>query len=176
MNTAPASPTGSPPHPARVSPWWRALAYTLFIVLALGVATTASLYEQLKAQIRHLQAKVLLVPQVRYISVLLDAQQNPALLVTLDPQAGVLQLQRLNEVQEGREDSLQLWALAPGQAPRSLGVVQSKFKTLQLSAREDALTGATQLAISVEDRGGVTQSQGPRLPYLFTGWLVQKAM
>jgi len=176
MDTSPASPTGSPLPPAQVSRWWRALAYLLAIVLALGLATTASLYEQLKAQIRHLQAQVALVPQVRYISVLLDAQQSPALLVTLDPQAGALQLQRLNEVQEGREDSLQLWALAPGQAPRSLGVVQSKFKTLQLSAREGSLDGAQQLAISVEDKGGVSDSKGPRLPYLFTGWLVQKAL
>jgi len=176
MDTPPASPNGSPLPPARVSRWWRALAYLLGIVLALGVATTYSLYEQLKAQIRHLQAQVARVPQLRYISVLLDEQRLPALLVTLDPQAGVLQLQRLNEVQEGREDSLQLWALAPGQTPRSLGVVQSKFKTLQLSASEAALVGVTQLAISVEDKGGVTQSQGPRLPYLFTGWLVQKAM
>jgi anti-sigma-K factor RskA len=176
MTPAPASPPEAPSPPVRVSRWWRALAYFLGLVLMLGVATTSSLYEQLKAQIQHLQTRVAQVPQVRYISVLLDEQQRPALLVTMDPQAGALQLQRLNEVAEGREDSMQLWALAPGQAPRSLGVVESKYKTLQINATEAALAGAEQLAISVEDKGGVPQSQGPRLPYLFTGWLVRKAI
>ena len=39
-----------------------------------------------------------------------------------------------------------------------------------------ALAQASQLAISVEDKGGVPESRGPRLPYLFTGALVQKAL
>lgn len=176
MNTPAPSPSDLPAPPARVSRWWRALAYILGLVLLLGVATTFSLYEQLKAQIQHLQARVAQVPQVRDIAVLLDAQQQPAMLVTRDAQGSVLQLQRLNDVAEGREDSMQLWALAPGQPPRSLGVVTSKHKTLQINASESALTDATQLAISVEDKGGVTQSQGPRLPWLFTGWLVRKAI
>ncbi|MBS3996218.1 MAG: hypothetical protein KGZ67_02615, partial [Hydrogenophaga sp.] len=88
MNTPAPSPSDLPKPPARVSRWWRALAYFLALVLLLGVATTFSLYEQLKAQIQHLQTRVAQVPQVRYISVLLDAQQQPAMLVTLDPQAG----------------------------------------------------------------------------------------
>lgn len=152
------------------------MAYFLGLVLMLGVATTASLYEQMKAQIRHLQAKVAEVPHLRFIAVLQDDQQRPAMLVTMDPKAGALQLQRLNDVAEGREDSMQLWGLVPGQPPRSLGVVQSKFKTLQISASPSALDGVTELAISVEDKGGVSQSQGPRLPWLFKGWLVQKAI
>ena len=98
------------------------------------------------------------------------------MLVTMDQKTGVLQLQRLNEVKEGREDSMQLWALQGDQPPRSLGVISSKFKTLQLPAREAALSGVTQLAISVEDKGGVPESQGPRLPWLFLGALVHKAM
>ena len=94
----------------------------------------------------------------------------------MDPQAGVLQVQRLNEVKEGREDSMQLWALSANQPPRSLGVIQSKFKTLQLPAKEAQLTGVTKLAISVENKGGVPEAVGPRLPYLFQGWLIQKAI
>lgn len=171
----PSTPA-SPHPPARVSHWWRALAYFLGLALMLGAATTVSLYEQLKAQIEHLQNKVAVIPQVRHIAVLLDAQQRPALLVTMDPQAGVLQLQRLNAVAEGLADSMQLWALADGQLPRSLGVITSAYKTLQLPATEAALTGVAQLAISVEDKGGVPESQGPRLPYLFQGWLVRKAI
>lgn len=169
----------SPTEPAaqpRTSKLWLAISVALALVLLVGAATMASMYEQLKAQIVHLQERLAVTPQVRYVSVLLDAQELPALLVTMDPQAGVLQVQRLNEVKEGREDSMQLWALAGGKPPRSLGVIQSRFKTLQLPAKEAALEGVTQLAISVENKGGVPELVGPRLPYLFQGWLIQKAI
>ena len=169
----------TPPEPAprpRTSKLWLGISVALSLVLLVGAATMASMYEQLKAQIVHLQERLAVTPQVRYVSVLLDAQELPALLVTLDPQAGVLQVQRLNEVKEGREDSMQLWALASGKPPRSLGVIESKFKTLQLTAKEAQLAGVTKLAISVESKGGVPEQVGPRLPYLFEGWLIQKAI
>lgn len=161
---------------ARTSKLWLGISVLLTLVLLVGAATTASMYEQFKAQIVHLQARLAVTPQVRYVSVLLDAQELPALLVTMDPQAGVLQVQRLNEVKEGREDSMQLWALSADKPPRSLGVIESKFKTLQLPAKEAALAGVTKLAISVENKGGVPEQVGPRLPYLFQGWLIQKAL
>jgi anti-sigma-K factor RskA len=160
----------------RTSKLWLGISVVLALVLLVGTATTASMYVQLKAQIVHLQERLAVTPQVRYVSVLLDAQELPALLVTMDPQAGVLQVQRLNEVKEGREDSMQLWALSADKPPRSLGVIESKFKTLQLPAKEAALGGVTQLAISVENKGGVPESAGPRLPYLFQGWWIQKAI
>jgi anti-sigma-K factor RskA len=160
----------------RTSRLWLGISVVLALVLLVGAATTASMYVQLKAQIVHLQERLAVTPQVRYVSVLLDAQELPALLVTMDPQAGVLQVQRLNEVKEGREDSMQLWALGGDQRPRSLGVIESKFKTLQLPAKESALGGVSQLAISVESKGGVPEAAGPRLPYLFQGWLIQKAI
>lgn len=162
--------------PRRVSTWWRALAIALILVLMLGTATTLSLSEQLRAHIGHLQAKLAEAPQIRHVAVLVDAEQRPAMLATMDTSAQAWQLQRLNGVREGREDSLQLWALQEGQAPRSLGVIQSGFRTLQLPA--PALDGSawSELAISVEDKGGVDERQGPRLPWLFRGWLVQKAL
>ncbi|MEX1167142.1 MAG: anti-sigma factor [Hydrogenophaga sp.] len=160
----------------KVSPWWRALAVFLVLVLLLGWAASASMIEQLKSQVTQTQAKLTAVPQVRYVSVLEDAQRLPALLVTLDPIQGNLQIQRLNEVKEGREDTMQLWALDGDKAPRALGVITSKFKTLQIPLPVAGLDGATELAISVEDKGGVSESQGPRLPYLFKGWLVQKSI
>ena len=52
----------------------------------------------------------------------------------------------------------------------------SRYKTLQLPAKLDDLSGATELAISVEEKGGVSDRKGPRLPYLFKGWSVQKAI
>ena len=85
------------------------------------------------------------------------------------------QSQRLNAVAEGREDTMQLWALPESGSPRSLGIVQNGIKTPRVEASAQALAGASRLAISVEAKGGVSQTQGPRLPYLFSGALVRKA-
>ena len=174
-HTADPSDTAIPPA-RRVSPWWRALTIVLLLALLLGWAASTSMIEQLKAQIGHLQKKVAVLPQVKHIAVLLDTKQQPALLVTFDPGAGVLQLQRLNDVIEGREESLQLWALTTDKPPRSLGLLTSRYKTLQIPAKAEDMAGAQELVISVENKGGVSDTQGPELPYLFRGWLVQKAI
>jgi anti-sigma-K factor RskA len=160
----------------RVSTWWRVLAILLLITVLLGWAVGTSMVEQLKAQIVQLQGRLVQTPQVREIAVLLDRQQLPAMLITHDPQHGMLLLQRLSEVREGRQDSMQLWALGGDAKPRSLGVIQSKYKTLQMPVTEAVLEGVTQLAISVENKDGVPEALGPSLPYLFQGWMVKKSI
>ena len=100
VSSAPSA-TAAPPRCA--SPWWRVLSVALALALLLGWATSASMIVQLKAQIQHLQRKVELLPQVRYLAVLLDGAQKPALLVTFDPGAGVLQLQHLHSEREKPE-------------------------------------------------------------------------
>ena len=162
--------------PMRVSSGWRAATYALLVLLAVAVTTTLSMFEQFKAQIGHLQTQLKSTSQIRYVAVLLDDKAAPALLVTLDPQEGVLQLQRLNAVKEGREDTMQLWALRPEGPARSLGILQSKAATLRMPLPAGALDGVQQLAISVEDKGGVGAGRSPRLPYLFQGALVLKAL
>lgn len=171
-------PPQTAPTPSR-SPalfWWRAASIFLTLVVMFGAATGVSLYEQFKAQIRHLQGQLSQTSQIRYIAVLLDAQQQAALLATFDPKDQALQLQRLNDVKEGREDTLQLWALSANASPRSLGILESKAKTLRLPVTDQALETARELAISVENKGGVPEGRGPSLPYLFKGSVVQKAL
>ena len=160
---------------AGVSGWWRALAILLAIILSLVVASAMSMYEQFKAQMDHLQKQIHTVAQIKYIAVLNDSNQEPAMLLTMDPQEHTLQLQRLNAVAEGQEDSMQLWALQPNNRPRSLGVLSSKIKTQRINASDPDLAQATHLAISVENKGGVDPTKGPRLPYLFQGPVIQKA-
>jgi anti-sigma-K factor RskA len=173
--TAQPSPSSAPARPG-VSAWWRAATYALLVVLAILWASGLSLMSQFTAQIQHLQEQAAHTAHVRYVAVLLDDKTQPALLVTLDPQDKALQLQRLNAVKEGREDTMQLWALRPDSAPVSLGVLPSKVATPRLPVISGVLEGAVQLAISVEDKGGVDERKGPRLPYLFQGALVQKAL
>src|SRR5690606_14502394 len=71
-----------------VSPWWRIASVVLMIALMLAWATSASMFEQLKSQISHLQGRLDQTSQVRFVSVLQDSQGQPAMLITHDPQQG----------------------------------------------------------------------------------------
>jgi anti-sigma-K factor RskA len=159
-----------------VSGWWRVATIGCLMLLAVAAATSLSMFEQFKAQIQHAQGQLKDTAQVKYIAVLNDAAQAPAMLITMSLQDNALQIQRLNAVTEGREDSMQLWALSKGDPMRSLGVLQSKGKTLRLPSSERDLASATTLAISVEEKGGAQSGKGPRLPYLFQGSVIQKAL
>ena len=168
-----SSPAASPPcHATR----WRIATAACLVVMAIATATGVSMYEQFSAQIRHLQTQLKEVQQIRYIAVLLDQNQAPAMLVTLDPLDAALQVQRLNNVAEGREDSLQLWALSAQGNPRSLGVLGGSGKTLRLPAVASTLAAVPRLAISVEAKGGAEAGAAPRIPFLFEGAVVQKAL
>ncbi len=155
---------------------WRLLAIILIVLLAVGIATGKSMFEMFNAQIAHLQAKVKTVPQTKYIAVLLDAKLAPGVLVTFDPQDGFLMLQRLTDIKEGANDSMQLWDNTNPAKPVSMGVLTPKLRTAQLPIKEAALSKVTQLTISVENRGGVEPGTPPLLPYLYSGALILKAL
>ncbi len=159
-----------------VSAWWRAATIFCLLLLSVAIATGFSMLAQFEAQVRHLQGQLKDTAQLKYLAVLNDAQSQPAMLITMNLQDNALQLQRLNAVVEGREQSLQLWALSEGDPVRSLGVLPSKGKTLRLPATERDMASATTLGISVENKGGAPANQGPSLPYLFTGSVIQKAL
>jgi anti-sigma-K factor RskA len=168
--------TTSPVTSSGVSAWWRALSIFLSLVLLIAWAFSASMYEQLKAQIHHLEAKLVEIPQVREIAVLLDDAQAPAMLLTYGSKDQTLQVQRLNDVKEGREQSLHVWAIADGDKPRLLGVLTDRYKTQQLNVPTPALEGAQAIGVSVENKDRGPRDGQPRQPWLFKGWLVQKAI
>jgi anti-sigma-K factor RskA len=176
MNEDTTPLAASPQAPTGVSAWWRALTIFLALVVFIGWAFSASMYEQMKAQIHHLEAKLVEIPQVREVSVLLDDAQAPAMLLTYDSKTQKLQVQRLNDVKEGREQALHVWAIADDDTPRMLGVLTNKYKTQQLDVPTQALEGARSLAISVENKDRGPRDGKPRQPLLFKGWLVQKAI
>jgi anti-sigma-K factor RskA len=176
MSEDTTSPEASPKTSTGVSAWWRALSIFLALVVFIGWAFSASMYEQFKAQIHHLEAKLVEIPQVREVSVLLDEAQAPAMLLTYDPKNQKLQVQRLNEVKEGREQSLHVWAIAEGDAPRLLGVLTDRYKTQQLDVPTQALEGTRALGVSVENKDRGPDKGKPLQPWLFKGWLVRKAI
>lgn len=175
MTDTTSNPNPAPTPPCHVTRW-RVATIICLILLAIAAATGASMMEQFKAQLIHLQTKLKSVPQVKYVAVLLDDKHLPAQLITFDPLDGYLLIQRLNDVKEGQEDSMQLWALDEQDQPLSLGVLTTKIKTAQIPVTDKILSQARGLAISVEKKGGVEAGRPPRLPYLFTGVLIRKTL
>lgn len=124
-------------------------------------------------EVAELQRRLLATPEVRYVAVLNDDRSQPAVLVTFDAKHQRLSLQRVGGYEEAADRSLQLWALPPGQTPRSLGVLTPE-RLLQLAAQESAVSEVPALAISLEPLGGVSGERGPTGPVLFHGPLIEK--
>ena len=155
---------------------WRGAGLAGLCAVALALALLPALRGELDrrgAEVAALQRQLLATPDVRYVSVLNDDQARPAVLITFDPKHNRLSLQRVGGYQEAADRSLQLWALPPGAAPRSLGVLTPE-RLLQLAASESAVREVPALAISLEPLGGVPSERGPTGPVLFHGPLIHK--
>lgn len=151
---------GAAPRP-RPALWRRAALAGGFAAM---LAFTLSAY--LGAQLTQLRS----APEIRYVAMLEDDHSAPALLVTFDARHGMLTLKRLGSYQEQPGHSLQLWALPPSGAPRSLGVLTGG-SVVHLGAAEGQVQ-VPALAVSLEPRGGAPAGSGPTGPVLFKGPLV----
>ena len=107
-----------------------------------------------------------------YLAVLSDAKtQRPVLVVSAGRSAQELWVKTLDPAIHVPDRSLELWALPPGQAPKSLGVVppSEKMTALKLVAAADlAFADVPALAVSLEPRGG-SPTGAPTGPVLYTG-------
>ncbi len=143
---------------------WRGAAAAGALATAAAVVVGINLSEQLRN-----------APAVQYVAVLSDDKAAASMLVTFDPKNRQLVLQRVGGFREGDDKSLQLWALPPGGAPRSLGVL-SQEQALKIAAQEADVRAVPALAISLEPRGGVPSAGGPTGPVLFHGPLIEKTL
>ena len=143
---------------------WRGAAAAGALATVMAVLVGVNLSEQLRN-----------APAVQYVAVLSDDQSAPNMLVTFDPKNRQLVLQRVGGYREGEDKSLQLWALPPGGAPRSLGVL-GRDAALKLTAQEADVRAVPALAISLEPLGGVPSERGPTGPVLFKGPLIEKTL
>ena len=166
---------------AGIGGWLRSLALWRGASAAGAVATIAAVAiglgarEELGSEVARLQTQLQSTPQVEYVAVLADDKAAASMLVTFDPKAKKLTLQRVGAYQEAGDRSLQLWALPPGGGPKSLGVLGSD-KLLRLTAGESDVREVPTLAISLEPKGGVPSETGPTGPVLFKGALIQKML
>jgi anti-sigma-K factor RskA len=152
------------------------LAGSLALVSVVWVSTQSQRQTQAQdAQIAQLQQQLLAqaaLQQVQYVAVLADEQSQASVLVTFDPTKRRLVLQRVGGYQEAADKSLQLWALPPGAAPQSLGVL-GQDKMVRLTAAQEQVQNVPTLAISLEPKGGVPSERGPTGPVLFKGALLK---
>lgn len=106
-----------------------------------------------------------------YFAVLSDPKsQKPVLAVLATRNSDQLLIRRLDASIAVPGKSLELWALPPGRAPQSLGIVAALEKhTLTMNAVADRSLGdVPALAISLEPSGG-SPTGAPTGPVLYTG-------
>lgn len=110
-------------------------------------------------------------PGEQYVAVVNRGGELPALIVRVDPRAGLVHVRSL-AAEAPSERSLELWYIGPGQNPRSIGVIDDPARRFAIpaAARGSALAGST-IAVTVEPRGG-SPTGGPTGPVVYSGKLV----
>lgn len=94
----------------------------------------------------------------------------PALLVRVDPARRTVQVRSVaTETPAGH--SLELWSVAGGGSPRSLGLIDAGATRRPLPAGAGALAEGVTLAVSVEPRGG-SPTGAPTGPVVYSGRLL----
>ena len=154
---------------------WRAATAVGALATVTAITVNVGQRQEFGGEIARLQNQLLAAPQIEYVAVLADDKSAASMLVTFDPKAKKLTLQRVGAYEEAGDRSLQLWALPPTGGPKSLGVL-GRDKLLRLTAGERDVREVPTLAISLEPKGGVPSESGPTGPVLFTGALIQKML
>ncbi|KLN55653.1 anti-sigma factor domain-containing protein [Variovorax paradoxus] len=143
---------------------WRGAAAAGALATVMAVVVGLNLRDQLQN-----------APAIQYVAVLSDDKATASMLVTFDPRKRQLVLQRVGSYSEDADKSLQLWALPPGGAPRSLGVLDNA-PALRLAASESDVHAVPTLAVTLEAKGGVPPGSGPKGPIVFKGALIEKTI
>jgi anti-sigma-K factor RskA len=164
--------------PAAAGGWWSSLGLWRGGAAAGAIATVAAVVVglnvngRLSGQVNELTAKLTATPEIEYVAVLTDDKASASLLVTFDPKNKTLVLKRVGNFREQPDKSLELWALPPGAAPKSLGVMGAD-PVVRLTAAGTDMRQVPTLAITLEPKGGVPPGSGPTGPILFKGALIE---
>ena len=153
---------------------WRATTAAGALAAVIAVVTGMNLSNHLNGQVQELSAKLAATPDIRYVAVLADDKASASMLVTFDPKNSKLLLKRLGDFQEQPDKSLELWALPPDAAPKSLGIL-GPGPVARLSAASSEIRGTPALAITLEPKGGVPPGTAATGPVLFKGALIETA-
>ena len=151
---------------------WRGASAAGAMAAALAVAVGLNVNSRLSGQVSELSARLTATPEIEYVAVLTDDKASASLLVTFDPKSKTLVLKRVGGFREQADKSLELWALPPGAAPKSLGVLNAD-PVVRLAAAGTDMRQVPTLAITLEPKGGVPPGSGPTGPVLFKGALIE---
>ena len=94
----------------------------------------------------------------------------PALIVRVDARAGTVQIRSV-AAETPADRSLELWSIAPGSAPRSLGVVGAGTTRISLPGGPGSISSDVTLAVTVEPPGGSPTGSATG-PIVYTGKLI----
>jgi anti-sigma-K factor RskA len=140
--------------------WWNSLGFWRGAGL-LAMAATAALA---------LYVGLVPTPGPSYIAVLIDANKTPILVAKFDAETSRLSVRSLQAPAADPAHSRELWMVAGGNAPRSLGLLGDSETTVTLPADQAAALTKAILAISLEPPGG--SPNGSPTEVLFTGAVV----
>lgn len=107
------------------------------------------------------------------VAVVNRAGDLPALIVRVDQRAGIVQVRPV-AAETPASRSLELWSIAPGGTPRSLGVVGAGVTRVAIPSGSSPLARDVVLAVSVEPPGG-SPSGTPTGPVIYSGKLIPEA-
>lgn len=103
-----------------------------------------------------------------FVAMLTPDGGKPAFVLTVDTSRNTLSIRRVADSAPA-DKSYELWAIEPGQNPRSLGVVQQASYTQPLPYKPQDLV----FAVSLEPVGG-SKTGAPTGPVVFSGPLVRQ--
>ena len=94
----------------------------------------------------------------------------PALIVRVDQRSGTVQIRSV-AAEAPPDRSLELWSIAPGSAPRSLGLVGPGMTQVSLPGGRGSMSADMMLAVTVEPPGGAPGGVATG-PVVYTGKLI----
>jgi anti-sigma-K factor RskA len=106
-------------------------------------------------------------PQTEFVAVLTAGGESPAFVATVDTAAGTISVRRVAAAPPPGK-SYELWSIAPGSAPRSLGLVEAASISQPLPI---VPAGDVILAVTLEPAGG-SPTGAPSGAPVFSGTLV----
>jgi anti-sigma-K factor RskA len=105
--------------------------------------------------------------QSEFVAVLTSEGAAPKFVATVDVAKGTLSIRQVGQEAAPADKAYELWAIEPGQAPKSMGLVEQASLSRTLEQSPTDLT----LAISLEPPGG-SPTGAPTGPVVFSGALV----
>ncbi|WP_418317469.1 anti-sigma factor [Piscinibacter sakaiensis] len=152
--------------PARRSGWWQRLAFWRGMTAFASVAALSAML--LLAQPGSVEPPIIVVLNATGAPAADGAVVPASFVASISGDGRAVVTRPLTDVALQADRALELWAVPPEGAPRSLGLINAKAATVV--RRERLLDGTAALAVSLEPPGG-SPTGAPTGPVLYVGKL-----